>query len=91
MSRFLCPTLVGREAELGGWSAGFDRARAGRGCAVVLLGEAGAGKSRLARECARRAKRLGMRVLVGRAVDAATPAAYRPLAEAMAPIPRTVA
>jgi DNA-binding CsgD family transcriptional regulator/tetratricopeptide (TPR) repeat protein len=90
MSRFLCPTVVGREEELASLYAGLERARAGRGGAIVLLGEAGSGKSRLARECGRRAKKFGMRVLVGRAVDAATPAAYRPLAEAMAPIPRAV-
>ena len=90
MSRFLCPTLVGREGELGCLYAGLDEARAGRGGAVVLLGEAGSGKSRLARECGRRAKKSGMRVLVGRAVDAVTPAAYRPLAEAVAPIPRAM-
>jgi DNA-binding CsgD family transcriptional regulator len=75
---------------MGCLEAGLDQARAGSGGAIVLLGEAGSGKSRLARECGRRAKKLGMRVLVGRAVDSATPAAYRPLVEAMAPIPRAV-
>jgi DNA-binding CsgD family transcriptional regulator len=88
VSRFLCPTLVGRNDEVDVVDARLAEARAGRGGAVVLVGEAGSGKSRLVRESVRRAQKHGMRVLVGRAVDSPTPMAYRPLAEALAPLLR---
>lgn len=85
MSRFLCPTLVGRDVELEALRAGLAAACTGRGGTVVLVGEAGSGKSRLVRECVRQAQRHAMWVLVGRAVDSPTPLAFRPLAEAVAP------
>lgn len=88
VSRFLCPILVGRDAEMAVLGAAMRRAPQRHGSAVVVLGEAGSGKSRLARECSRWARKQGMRVLLGRAVDALTPSAYRPLAEAIAPLQR---
>jgi TOMM system kinase/cyclase fusion protein len=42
--------FVGRQRELDELAAAWERARAGQGSTVVVLGEAGIGKSRLARE-----------------------------------------
>ncbi len=50
---------------------------------MFLAGEAGIGKSRLAQVSAEEAEQHGLRVLRGRAVQTATPVAYRPLAEAL--------
>jgi DNA-binding CsgD family transcriptional regulator/tetratricopeptide (TPR) repeat protein len=80
----LCPTLVGRAEEWGRLEAALRSAGAGDGAAIALLGEAGIGKSRLVRELARAASERGVPVLTGRAVDAATPAPFRPLFEALA-------
>ncbi|MGH9001552.1 MAG: AAA family ATPase, partial [Acidimicrobiia bacterium] len=44
------PTLVGRSAELAELEAGLDRASAGEFRMVLLLADAGMGKTRLARE-----------------------------------------
>ena len=50
---------------------------------MFLLGEAGIGKSRLIEVIANDAVRSGLPVLRGRAVQTATPAAFRPLTEAL--------
>ncbi len=46
--------LIGRGAELRRLESAVDRARAGRGALVLLSGDAGVGKTRLAAELARR-------------------------------------
>ena len=46
--------LIGRRSELGRLEALLAAARDGRGAVVLLAGEAGAGKTRLAAELARR-------------------------------------
>src|ERR687894_24664 len=46
--------LIGRSEETARLVASFDRARAGQGGIVLLAGEAGMGKTRLAAEVARR-------------------------------------
>jgi DNA-binding SARP family transcriptional activator len=56
------PALVGREAEMATLSRALERARTGRGSAVLLVGEAGIGKSRLSAELARFAELRGARV-----------------------------
>jgi predicted ATPase len=57
--------LVGRAAEMRRAEAVLGRARRGRGQVLGLTGEAGVGKSRLAAEVARLARRLGFDVHVG--------------------------
>ena len=57
------PPLVGRDAELAWLTRRWARARAGRGAFVVLTGERGAGKSRLAAELARAVHEPGIAVL----------------------------
>ena len=86
-ARALCPVLVGRNDELAGLTAALDRARAGRGGAVALDGEAGVGKTRLARELVTAASHRGMLTLLGRAVEHGS-SPYRPLAEALLPLAR---
>jgi DNA-binding SARP family transcriptional activator len=74
--------LVGRDAELALLRAAWDRARAGEREVVVVAGEAGIGKSRLAAELARLALADGGDVLVGHA-DEEPLAPYQPFVEAL--------
>jgi class 3 adenylate cyclase/tetratricopeptide (TPR) repeat protein len=57
--------LVGRIHELHEAEERLTLARQGRGQVICLVGEAGLGKSRLAAEIRRRAKRAGLRCLLG--------------------------
>lgn len=75
--------LVGRVRERALLGNALAAAGGGRGGMVFLAGEAGIGKSRLARALADDAAAAGFAVLWGRAVQAEIPAAYRPLAEAL--------
>ena len=70
--------FVGREGELAELTAALGDALAGRGRLVLVGGEAGIGKSRLAEELARRAQARGARVLVGRCWEAGGAPAYWP-------------
>ncbi|HEV7759463.1 MAG TPA: BREX system ATP-binding domain-containing protein, partial [Acidimicrobiales bacterium] len=62
------PSLVGRAREIAALRDRLDRAAAGRGAAVLVTGEAGIGKSRLAREMSAQATDRGWRVVEGRCV-----------------------
>lgn len=64
--RFLCPVLVGRERELAEASAPIEWTRAGQSSAVLIIGEAGIGKSRLVAEVRVRAEQAGLPSLLGR-------------------------
>ena len=77
------PTVVGRTRELSLLEASLARARQGDGVSVLLVGEAGIGKSRLVGECALRAGGLGVPVLRGRASPSAAGTPFRPLVEAL--------
>jgi class 3 adenylate cyclase/DNA-binding CsgD family transcriptional regulator len=79
----LCPVLIGRSDEMAALDAALSAGAEGHGGAVLLLGEAGVGKSRLTREAVGRADQRGWVVLSGRAVPSASPVAFRPLAEAL--------
>ena len=58
--------FVGRETELAALEAALDQATAGRGQVMLLAGEAGIGKTRIAQEFAARAVRREVQVLWGR-------------------------
>src|SRR6266511_6168331 len=58
--------VVGRDDELALLEAGLEDALAGRGRLFVVVGEAGAGKTRIGDEVASRAKQRGARILWGR-------------------------
>lgn len=65
------PPLVGRTREMAGLLGVWERCRTtGRAAAVIVLGDAGTGKSRLADELAQRARLDGAAVAAARAVGA---------------------
>jgi len=66
----LCAELVGREAETAALEAALSK---GEGALILVLGEAGVGKSRLVREARLRAMARGRKVLFGRASDRSIP------------------
>jgi DNA-binding SARP family transcriptional activator/tetratricopeptide (TPR) repeat protein len=74
--------FVGREAELDTLNDAFDRARSGQLQVVLLDGEPGVGKTRLAAELAARVHEEGAAVLYGRS-DEETLIAYQPFVEAL--------
>jgi predicted ATPase len=79
--------LVGRAGELARLEAAMAAAAAGRGGTVLVAGDAGIGKTRLADELAERALRGGATVLRGRCIDlVGTGLPYLPLVEALRPL-----
>jgi predicted ATPase len=78
----LCPVLVGREEELRLLGTILDTAVSGSGAVVLMTGDAGMGKSRLAKEAMTLARARGMAVLAGRAAPRTVPVSLRPLVEA---------
>jgi class 3 adenylate cyclase/tetratricopeptide (TPR) repeat protein len=75
--------LVGREAELNELRAGLEAALAGRGRLVLVSGEPGAGKSRLAEEFAREAASRSARILTGRCWEGGGAPAYWPWVQSL--------
>jgi len=76
-------TFVGRERELAELSAALASAVAGSGRLVLLAGEPGIGKSRLAEELAAQARAGGARILVGRCWEAGGAPAFWPWVQAI--------
>jgi DNA-binding SARP family transcriptional activator len=76
-------TLIGRERELASLLPLVDRALTGSGGLLLIAGEPGIGKSRLAETLAGRAQERGARVLVGRCWEAGGAPAYWPWAQAL--------
>jgi len=85
--RAICPIIVGRDDELALLGDVLDAAAHGLGSTVVLSGEAGVGKTRLAREALNWAAARSMTTLVGRGVQHGL-SPYRPLSEALFPVAR---
>ena len=73
--------MVGRDAEIAAADRLVADTRAGYGGALLVVGEAGIGKTRLVREITTRARRSGCSVLTGHAAPGG--GTYRPLAEAV--------
>jgi tetratricopeptide (TPR) repeat protein len=61
--------FVGREREFAGVVQRLDLAWMGHGSAVLVTGDAGIGKTRLAAEVASVARTMGFNVLLGRSID----------------------
>jgi DNA-binding SARP family transcriptional activator len=74
--------FVGRDAELAVLGAAWDHAAGGARHVVVVTGEAGIGKTRLATEAARRVSAQGGLVLFGRCDEEAI-VPYQPIVEAL--------
>ncbi len=89
MRNVRCPVFVGREADVDVLGDAIEEAAQGRGGVVLLLGEAGVGKSRLVEVGASAAASRGMTVLRGRGSPSPAPAPYRPIAEALLSALRT--
>ena len=83
VARVVSPALVGRDAELSLLEDALLSAVRGDGGVVVLGGEAGMGKSRLAREVSHRAERLGCTVMSGACSEAELSLPYLPFLEAI--------
>lgn len=79
----LCPVLIRREEELAALEEALLAARRGESRFVALAGEAGIGKTRLARELAGEAGELGCTVLAGACSDAELTLPYLPFVEAI--------
>src|SRR3954451_8130518 len=79
------PGLVGRDLELRAVEMAVAAVADRRGGALAVVGPAGVGKSRLAREATARATTAGTTGLTGRAVATGGSTPYRPLIEALAP------
>ncbi|MEU3642571.1 AAA family ATPase [Lentzea sp. NPDC034063] len=77
------PHVVGRDREVTAITGALEHTRESRGGAVFLTGEAGIGKSRLARYAAGHAYDEGMRVLKGRGTTIGPMVPFRPIAEAL--------
>ncbi|HKN90340.1 MAG TPA: AAA family ATPase, partial [Acidimicrobiia bacterium] len=81
---FTPPTaLIGRQTETARLLERMEQAAAGRGGLVMLAGEQGIGKTRLADEIATRAEREGFSVLWGRCHEGEWPPPYGPFIEAL--------
>ena len=76
--------LVAREAEMGKLLAALDAVQAGAGRLVLLVGEPGVGKTRLAQEVTRIARERGFALITGRCYAPAEPVPYYPFLEALA-------
>src|SRR5438270_9597319 len=81
----LVAPLVGRATAFRQLVASFQRARGGQPQAVLVVGEAGIGKTRLATEFVAWARAQGAEVLSGHAFEMGGRLPYQPLVEALRP------
>ncbi len=73
--------FVGRESEVSSIRAIIDRALTGQGSLIMLEGEPGVGKTRLAKEMVEYASRVGFRCLVGHCYERDEPVPYIPFVQ----------
>ena len=83
LDRALCPVLVGRGVQLEALEDALLTANRGEGQVVVLAGEAGMGKTRLAEELQAVARRAGTVVMEGSCSEAELALPYLPFLEAV--------
>jgi len=75
--------LIGREAERGHLRRSLHDAKSGRGSLILLLGDAGVGKSRLAEDALNAARQSGCQTLVGRCYEQEGTPALIPFVEVL--------
>src|SRR5579864_2053689 len=75
----VCPVLIGRTAYVQALTRCIAEARGGRGQMVLVVGEAGIGKSRLVAEAKTRAGDEGLFVLQGNCFEPDRSLPYEPL------------
>jgi len=83
LQRVLSPVLVGRDEQLSRLEDELLSVNRGDGGLVLLAGEAGIGKTRLATELTHRAHKLGFEVLWGSCSEAELALPYLPFVEAV--------
>jgi class 3 adenylate cyclase len=83
LDRALCPVLVGRAPQLEALEDALLAADRGEGQVVILAGEAGMGKTRLAEELQSAARRAGTVVMEGSCSEAELALPYLPFLEAI--------
>jgi class 3 adenylate cyclase/tetratricopeptide (TPR) repeat protein len=83
MHRALSPLLIGRETELGELEDTLLAASRGDAAVVLVAGEAGMGKTRMADELIARARKIGFEVLTGACSEAELSLPYLPFVEAV--------
>ena len=74
-------TLIGRETERAQLLQSLHQARSGSGSFIVLLGDPGVGKTRLAEDALAKARRIGCHTLAGRCYEEAGTPALTPFRE----------
>src|SRR5207245_153299 len=79
----LCPVTVGREGETERLAAALDAARGGDSRTVVVTGDAGLGKTRLAADVRRLAMDAGLATMWGGCSEAELALPYLPFLEAI--------
>jgi DNA-binding CsgD family transcriptional regulator len=79
----VCPTLIGREAEVGALEECLHQAAFGHRGVALVCGEAGIGKSRLVAELQRSAEALGFQLLSGQCFPSDRSCPYGPLFDLM--------
>src|SRR5918996_3505150 len=82
------PPLIGREEDLKVLLPQVAAAASGSGSAIVLVGEGGVGKTRLAEAVAEEAERRGFRVAAGRAFPVESGMPYALFSDAFMPVVR---
>ena len=84
-----CPIIVGRDEPVSLMGVAVRRLRAdARGGTLVVVGEAGVGKTRLAEHMQEQAARAGVVAVTGRALPEAGGSPLRPFAEALLELTR---
>jgi DNA-binding CsgD family transcriptional regulator len=82
------PPLIGRDVDMAALLAPLDAAAAGHGSTIVLYGEGGVGKTRLAEAVVDEARRRGFRVAAGRAFPFESGVPYALFSDAFLPVIR---